>query len=73
MTNVLKLDEVSDLKKRCLMSQSTQCLGSIVPLEMFKLILDTDTSDLCQENKFFLQIFLAGMNELQVTLECSKA
>ena len=55
------------------MSQSSQCLGSIVPLEMFKLILDTDTSDLCQENKFFLQIFLAGMNELQVTLECSKA
>ena len=55
------------------MSQSTQCLGSIVPLEMFKLILDTETSDLCQENEFFLQIFFAGMNKLQVTLECSKA
>ena len=39
------------------MSQSTQCPGSIVPLEMFELILDTETSDLCQENEFFLQIF----------------
>ena len=55
------------------MSQNTQCLGFIVPLEMFKLILDTETSDLCQENEFFLQISLAGMNKMQVTLECSKA
>ena len=55
------------------MSQSTHCLGSIVPLEMFKLILDTETIDLCQENEFFLQIFLAGRNKLQLTLECSKA
>ena len=55
------------------MSQSTQCLRSIKPLEMFKLILDTETSDLCQENEFLLQISLAGVNKLQVTLECSKA
>ena len=31
-----KLVEVSALNKRCRMSQSTQCLGSIVPLEMFQ-------------------------------------
>ena len=35
LTNISKLVEASPLNKRCWLSQSIQCLGSVVPLAMF--------------------------------------
>ena len=38
LTKISKLVEASPLNKRCWLSQSIQCLGSVLPLAMFKML-----------------------------------